>query len=191
MTASRRPALIGLLAVALLVAAGCGSGPKAASDPSAKYFSSTPQRTVAPTPSAVPTGAPLAAAASGPVARPDPNLTPGVVGMIDVNAVCQQDSRVRAQIPFATQVQVYAEYGIPYSASANYGLDYLIPLQIGGAAVPANLWAAPINGIGFHQKEQLNFKLRAVVCQGQLPLAQAQQQVASDWYSVWLKYAAS
>jgi hypothetical protein len=54
----------------------------------------------------------------------------------------------------------------------------------------ANLWPVPVNDVGFHEKERLNYKLRLVVCRGELPLDQAQQQIAQDWYSLWVKYTA-
>jgi hypothetical protein len=130
-----------------------------------------------------------APATIGPVARPTPYLTPGVVAVRDATAVCQQPKRTRAPIPYAQQLSVLGEYRIPVQSAGNYGLDYLVPLQLGGAAVLRNIWPVPLNGVGFHEKEQLNYRLRLLVCQGGIQLGDAQQQIARDWYALWVKYA--
>jgi hypothetical protein len=98
--------------------------------------------------------------------------------------------RRRGQIPYSQRLQVLSDYGIPADRYADYGLDYLVPLNLGGASEMANLWPVPVNDVGFHEKERLNYKLRLVVCRGELPLDQAQQQIAQDWYSLWVKYTA-
>jgi hypothetical protein len=182
---------LGLGAVAILVALAAGCAPVAA-DPSAPYFPAT--RPAAATAPPVDPGATLpttrAVAASGPVARPNPALTPGVVATTDAAAVCQQPKRVRTPVPYAEQQALLAAYGIPAQDAHRYGLDYLVPLQLGGAAVSANLWPAATKGVGYHEKQQLNARLRTLVCRGEVALAAAQHDIAADWYTEWLRYGA-
>ena len=97
--------------------------------------------------------------------------------------------RRRGQIPYSQRLQVLSDYGIPADRYADYGLDYLVPLQLGGAAVIENIWPAAVSGVGFHEKEQLNYRMRLLVCQGSMPLGDAQKEIATDWYSLWVKYA--
>lgn len=161
-------------------------------DPSARYFSTSP-------PSGVAVGAGLPAVASteaapvvprGPVSRPDPTLTPGAVAITDVNAICSLPRHQHAHIPGATQAASYARYGLAFpSPNHAYSLDYLVPLNLGGASTLDNLWPAKVDGVGFHEKQQLNQRIRLLVCSGQLALKDAQHRVAADWYATWLNYA--
>jgi hypothetical protein len=89
----------------------------------------------------------------------------------------------------ATQATVYANYHLAFPQRNHaYALDYLIPLNLGGAPVLDNLWPAATTGIGFHEKQQLDQHLRAMVCRGQLTLATAQHDIVTDWYALWLAY---
>jgi len=179
-------------AALVLVAALAASCAPSGADPSAPYFPTS--RPAASSPPAVDPSVALPAtqsvAKTGPVAMPNPKLTPGVVATRDVGAVCQQPKRVRSPIPFAQQQAIFTAYGIPASETHRYGLDYLVPLQLGGATVNANLWPAATRGVGFYDKQSLNARLRLLVCGGQLALADAQRDIAADWYTEWLKYGA-
>jgi hypothetical protein len=54
--------------------------------------------------------------------------------------------------------------------------------------VLANIWPIPTRGVGYHEKESLNARLRIDVCRGDIPLDLAQKQIAADWFSLWVKY---
>jgi hypothetical protein len=178
-----------LLVVLAALAAACAP---TAADPSAPYFPANrpAAATVAPVDPSATLPPTRAAAARGPVARPNPGLTPGVVALTDAAAVCQQPRRVRTPVPFAEQQAVLAAYGVPTQEAHKYGFDYLVPLQLGGAAVSANLWPAAVKGVGYHEKQQLNARLRILVCRGEVTLADAQHDIAADWYTEWLRYGA-
>ena len=177
-----------LLAALVVLTAGCAAGRPSSADPSARYFPEPEPTASFPVPADV--GNELADPAGvGPVARPNQRLTPGVVALHDLTTVCQQPKRTRAAIPYAQQLSVLGEYRIASWNASNYGLDYLVPLQLGGAAVMGNIWPAALTGVGFHEKEQLNYRMRLLVCQGSMPLGDAQKEIATDWYSLWVKYA--
>jgi hypothetical protein len=180
----------------MVVLAGCSA------DPSAPYFRSaaaTPespakvltQRVVA-TPSA---GAQIP---SGAIARPDAKLTPGVIASSDVATVCHQPSHAKGifsprsrLVSAADQAAVFSAYRISAQQAKHYGLDFLIPLQLGGANTRTNIWPMPLNrGLGFHQKEILNIRVHILVCHGEMRIDQAQHAFETDWVKLWSQYGA-
>ncbi len=190
MRARRGPAgILSLSVCAALLAAGCTVSPD--------HAAAVARPPVVPgLDSAGPglTGAQLPAAVvpnmSGPVSRPDLRLTPGAIATSDTAAVCLQRRRLGPpEISPASRAAVYREYGDTTSARQHdYRMDYLVPLNLGGAPVTANLWPAAIRGVGFYQKDQLDHIMHELVCQRSLTLAQAQRQVRLNWYATWLKY---
>jgi hypothetical protein len=188
-----------LLTVLALLSSGC------AADPSAQYFAAnapaaTPPPGIGPGPGA---GASQRqqGALKGPQARPDSKLTPGVIASKSIAVVCAGDRKVvkafspRNPVVSAIDLQAaFAAYRIPPPQQLHYGIDFLVPLQLGGANVRANIWPVVIvsnnRGAGFHEKEVLNIRLHVLVCHGQLPLADAQALVMKDWVALWVKYGA-
>jgi hypothetical protein len=77
----------------------------------------------------------------------------------------------------------------------NYEQDHLIPLSIGGnPSDPRNMWPQPRTGQwSAEQKNDLEFVVYKMVCNGDIDLAQAQEKIASDWiaaYQAWVpKYS--
>ncbi len=73
--------------------------------------------------------------------------------------------------------------------------DHLIPLELGGNPTdPANLWLQPRNpadGWGADRKDDLEGALNALVCSGRLPLAEAQQAIASGWQAAYVRFGAA
>jgi hypothetical protein len=135
---------------------------------------------------------------SGPIPRPDPRWTPGLVGETSLAKVCAQPKHIHGLfnprnplIPLDQQNMVFSAYKIPPQRQNLYGLDMLIPMQLGGAIHPGNVWPMPpTHGVSFHQKEVLNQRMHTLVCHGEMPLAQAQHEMVSDWVGLWAKYGA-
>jgi len=77
-------------------------------------------------------------------------------------------------------------YGVRGSIH-DYELDHLIPLELGGCpSCETNLWPQPRNVFpGASEKDEVEDYLHHQVCSGALPLAEAQRQIASDWYAVY------
>jgi hypothetical protein len=192
-----RPVMvIVMLAAVSLLFMGCSD------DPSAQYF---PTRAPAPnqspsvdssTTTDLSAGLLASRLLHGAVARPNLKLTPGAVGVTDLSAVCHAGKRISNQFmplnPMISPVNrqaVFAEYGIAAANIRHYGLDFLVPLQLGGANVRANIWpASTSHGVGFHEKEVLNIRIHELVCQGAMPLAVAQKQIITDWVKLWLDF---
>jgi hypothetical protein len=131
---------------------------------------------------------------SAQTAIPDPTITPGVVRTTDTVDVCSHGtSQLRHTIRERSDA-IMAEYGLPGGRHPDYEIDHLIPLGIGGADSDANLWPEPRVSIepewNAERKDQLEAKLRALVCAGRLDIVVAQRAVAYDWTEAWLRYVA-
>ncbi len=139
---------------------------------------------------------PLVAQQAGPDVRttpmmPNPKLTPGdtlPVTLADIQ-VKGFSSKVR-NVPVSVKRQVYASYGIVHWNKGEYEVDHLVPLSLGGSNSKKNLWpesylTAPWNA---HVKDQLEYKLLALVRAGKVDLYTAQQEMAHDWIAAYKKY---
>lgn len=187
---------IAALAAIAMIAASCTD------DPSAQYFppkSTAPNRTPgidATTSTDSNAGVLASRLLHGAVSRPDTKLTPGVVAVSDLTTVCRGSKRIRGLftpssplVAKSDQQAVFAEYSISPGNTKHYGLDFLVPLQLGGANTRANIWPAALShGIGFHEKQVLNIRIHELVCRRELPLDQAQRQISTDWVKLWLLY---
>jgi hypothetical protein len=126
----------------------------------------------------------------GGVSMPNPKLTPGAVATTDTTKVCVlPDHLPSTVIPPATEQEVFTEYRIRNPVvQAKYDIDYLVPIQLGGATTTQNMWPAAFKGTGFFEKVQLDHVLRDRVCHRELSLRTAQRDLEHNWYVAWLKY---
>lgn len=128
-------------------------------------------------------------AIKGGVSRPNRKLTPGSVVTTDANTVCDtSDSSNAVSVTLQTAVMQEYGYGALPQDQHKYILDYLIPIDLGGAATEANVWPAATRGAGFYQKVQTDHILRELVCRRSLSLTAAQDALEKDWYAAWLRY---
>jgi len=133
---------------------------------------------------------------------PDAACTPGdVLPDEDESVVCSADfhtGSVRDQSTSPTQKRtVYPAYNVPYpdnnrGASQVCEIDHLVALQLGGADTMSNLWPecspgyANWQGPSFRDKDGYENYLWFRVCMKKdLPLHDAQLQIASDWRKYW------
>ena len=126
----------------------------------------------------------------GGISLPDRELTPGAVTTTDANDVCEvQPHSTVPQLSPALQTAVYTAYGYTSpDAVHKHTLDWLVPYNLGGAGVEANIWPAATAGTGFYQKIQTDEILRQMVCRRDLTLTQAKTSLETNWYSAWLRY---
>lgn len=134
-------------------------------------------------------------------ARPDPRLTPGdVIKDASKDDVCTPGwAREHRHVTDSDRARVYAEYtdsqrtcrcmdGYPGGCCE---VDHLIPLELGGSNDIRNLWPQPdMPKPGDGEKDQLENTLHDLVCKGAMPLADAQNCIASDWPKCWATYVA-
>jgi hypothetical protein len=145
------------------------------------------------------TSAPVSAGASGGKAGPaslypNPTLTPGdVFPNVTAKEVCVSgySSGVRA-VSSDEKAAVYQRYGIP-NETGKHEVDHFISLELGGSNMVTNLWPEPYvtpdapGQIGAHEKDKVENYLHDQVCKNAMSLQQAQEQIRTDWYAVYLK----
>ena len=123
---------------------------------------------------------------------PDPTLTPGAVRTTDVTDVCTHGTNQLRHMTRDRSDRILNEYGLPTGPHPDYELDHLIPLGIGGADDDGNLWPEPRESVepvwNAEAKDQLEYKLRDLVCAGKLDIKIAQKAIADDWTEAWVAY---
>ena len=74
---------------------------------------------------------------------------------------------------------------------ANYELDHLVPISLGGAPLDArNLWLQPRSGhANAGDKNILAYVLWRLTCEHRLPLATAQRAISRNWIEAYDTYA--
>jgi hypothetical protein len=119
---------------------------------------------------------------------PDPNCTPGAISpkvTPDTLAItiCRtgytKSIRPPASITKAEKRENAVAYGYTGSLK-DVEYDHLVPLELGGDPNdPRNLWIEPDRSP--NPKDGVESKLHSLVCDGRVPLAAAQEAIASDW----------
>lgn len=79
---------------------------------------------------------------------------------------------------------------MPESRGSEYEVDFLITPGLGGAEDVRNLWLEPYSSTVWnaHVKDALEDRLHELVCSGNLDLATAQHEIATDWIAAYKKY---
>ena len=130
---------------------------------------------------------------SGSLPRRD--LTPGKIDSRVTqqnigSTICHPGYSASVRPPFkytnAMKRRVMRAYGVTGSIH-DYELDHLIPLGLGGCPdCESNLWPQPRNKHpGAQEKDRVEDYLHRQVCSGALSLAEAQEEIASNWYAVY------
>jgi hypothetical protein len=93
-------------------------------------------------------------------------------------------------VPAEIRQRVFRVYGIEHADPRAYEVDYLITPALGGADDIRNLWPQPYGSTEWNAgvKDELEDRLREMVCQGQLDLTEAQHEIAQDWIAAYKKY---
>jgi hypothetical protein len=123
------------------------------------------------------------------VSIPNSRLTPGATVLLSRQAVCSQQNVKNKTVPLALQQLVFEEYGIAKAEPRAYEVDYLVTPALGGADDIHNLWPQPYSAVWNAQvKDALEDRLRDLVCDGSVDLAQAQREIAANWVDAYKKY---
>jgi hypothetical protein len=205
-----RPAAAIVLGLLLAGCASAASTPAPAVTAPGTHHVST--RPASPSPSSPPPASP-SPGASYPAswALPDRALSPGAVqpgyGLKDI---CPHvNPALEAMRPStAEKALVYRAYGIGSHPAGKYEIDHIIPIELLGEAGiglsgptrnlypelndtpdPAMLAKYHLDSAFVHNsKDILEDVLHAKVCAGTVPLATAQQAIASDWRAAYVTY---
>jgi hypothetical protein len=127
---------------------------------------------------------------------PDPECTPGALNP-DVRqdtvatTICVPGFSERVRPPTSVtrplERRLLPAYGLIGASPADFELDHLISLELGGAPRDvANLWPEPLAGdLNARQKDRVENVLHAQVSSGARTLSEAQRLIATDWVSVF------
>jgi hypothetical protein len=141
--------------------------------------------------------APATATAGLPNARLTPGSTDPRVTQANIQStICRKGgytSSVRPPVSYTEPLKLNGIklYGYSDRKASDYEEDHLIPLELGGNPTdPRNLWPEPhhIGNWGSYVKDNLENRLRDLVCSGRLDLGTAQQAIATDWIAAYKKY---
>jgi hypothetical protein len=143
---------------------------------------------------------PVEARVGPPDIYPDPVRTPGAVDP-DITQdnikenICNPNwstRSIRPPVNYTNRLKLeqIREYADADTNPRDYEEDHLIPLEIGGNPTdPKNLWPEPyetsIPDGGARYKDKVESYLHRQVCDDNLGIVQAQQEIASDWYRVY------
>lgn len=130
---------------------------------------------------------PVYALAAPNPALPDHRLTPGAIRpSATAQEICSRRFHTgpyRHTTP-KMKAEAYAEYHRTKKPGVCCEVDHLVPLELGGMDVEANLWAQPYKPVpGAHQKDLVENCMHRLVCEGKLGLAEAQRRLMTDWYA--------
>jgi hypothetical protein len=132
------------------------------------------------------------AADNGQAGLPSSFLTPGDARKVSKEQICAPDYLASIK-PTRDSVkeEAFSRYGIRDGKSSTEVLDHLIPIELGGTDSVENLWPEPAKGDwNATQKDALEHKLLALVCDGTLTVKQAQGAIKKNWTLAYTQYVA-
>lgn len=120
---------------------------------------------------------------------PDSQCTPGAIdpkvtqdNIHQTICVSGYTQTVRPPVSYTNKLkkEQIANYGYPDTNLKDYEEDHLISLELGGSPDnPDNLWPEP--GESPNPKDKIENLCHTKVCDGQISLADAQKQIATNW----------
>jgi hypothetical protein len=129
-------------------------------------------------------------------ALPDPKCTPGAINknITQTNistTICEYGYTKTIRPPESMtepyKYKIMAAYGYSGQSPYKYELDHLVPLELGGASTTSNLWPELDNhpsSYYLNSKDIVENELHLEVCTGRITLAQAQNEIVSNWTKV-------
>ncbi len=117
-------------------------------------------------------------------AFPDRACTPGAVfknATKEIVCVSGYSKTVRL-VSQSTKEAIYKAYGITSREPGEYQVDHFVSLTLGGSNELANLWPEAEKPFpGYNEKNLVTNYLHDLVCNGSLPLNQAQYMISWGW----------
>jgi hypothetical protein len=129
---------------------------------------------------------------------PDSNRTPGSANPMVTQAniqdtICKHGwtKIIRPPVSYTNKLKKkqMAELNLSGKPS-DYEEDHLISLELGGNPTdPKNLWPQLWSGEwGAHKKDVIETYLKRQVCKNNMPLADAQHWIATDWIATYKQF---
>jgi hypothetical protein len=112
---------------------------------------------------------------------PNPKLTPGRLAVRDKD---------RGGVTLAMEKKVFSRYRLPWPRRAEFKIDHLVPVELGGADTIDNLWPQSLRAkpYGADRKELLTEVLLERVAKKQITLEQAQELIRKDWIDAFVDH---
>ena len=130
------------------------------------------------------------AADNGQVGLPSSFLTPGDAKKVTREQICVPGylASIKATRE-SVKEEAFSRYGLRDGKSTTEVLDHLIPVELGGTDNVENLWPEPAKGEwNATQKDALEQKLLAMVCDGTMTVKQAQGAIKKNWVAAYTQY---
>jgi hypothetical protein len=123
-------------------------------------------------------------------ARPIAAFTPGAARDVPIGELCAAMPVEPQTVAGPVRDQVLRDYGMEAVPAHEYELDYLITPDLGGTPDRRNLWPERYGSLVWNArvKDELEDLLARMVCEGQIDLVTAQQEIARDWIAAYRKY---
>ncbi len=123
---------------------------------------------------------------------PSPTLTPGDARKVTKEQICSPSYAASIKPTKASmKEEAFGRYGLRDGTSSTEVLDHLIPIELGGTDTVENMWPEPAKGDwNASQKDVLEQKLLALVCDGTLTVKQAQTAIRKNWVQAYQQFVA-
>ena len=124
---------------------------------------------------------------------PDPSCTPGALNAAVTQATIRSTicvsgytKSIRLATTYSDPEKVNSARAYGYTGNLHTAeLDHLMPLELGGANDPRNLWTQPNDKVGAtgttNPKDGVESSAHAAVCAGRVTLKAAQEAILKDW----------
>jgi hypothetical protein len=121
---------------------------------------------------------------------PNSFLTPGDAKKVTKEQICAPDYMAKLKpTKDSMKDEAFERYGLRAAAASSDVLDHLVPVELGGTDDLENLWPQPAKGEwNATQKDALEQKLHAMVCDGSITLKQAQTAIKKNWVAAYTQY---
>jgi hypothetical protein len=98
---------------------------------------------------------------------PNSRCTPGQSVGESVQTICAHNySEGARRVSQSLKDRIYAAYGLMRQPRGTYQIDHLVPISVGGANTPSNLWPEPAPS--YHAKDALEHGAWRVLCKSSL-----------------------
>jgi hypothetical protein len=123
---------------------------------------------------------------------PNNFLTPGDTKKVSKEQICSPDFSAKVKpTKDSIKEEAFERYGLRSGQFAEDVLDHLVPVELGGSDQLENLWPQSVKGEwNASQKDALEQKLHAMVCDGTMELKQAQAAIRKNWVAAYTQYVA-
>lgn len=138
---------------------------------------------------------------------PDASKTPGAILTDDVKVICVPNYTASVRhVKVSQEKAVFNLYGIPWKSKAQYEVDHLISLELGGSNDTKNLWPqrycpqeeAGKTCFGAREKDVVETKYHKWICEKGISesaskerLRTAQKNIVKNWYVVYRQIKAN